>query len=198
MLNASILANTRQTSNDGSPPSSTASNENPLNNYPGASSMRDVCIELCVVCGDKASGRHYGAVSCEGCKGFFKRSIRKQVLPHTFFPHAQHSQIGYVCRGTKDCPVTKFHRNRCQYCRLKKCLTVGMRSECKCFICRVACVLFFQLFTTLLSSLLLLSISFIVTGGEWGDGRFVSSAFVDGKYSKRNDDFSLLLNAFYK
>ncbi|VDN17717.1 unnamed protein product [Gongylonema pulchrum] len=38
-------------------------------------------------------------------------------------------QIGYVCRGTKDCPVTKFHRNRCQYCRLRKCLTMGMRSE---------------------------------------------------------------------
>ncbi|CAJ0602490.1 unnamed protein product [Cylicocyclus nassatus] len=71
--------------------------------------------ELCVVCGDKASGRHYGAVSCEGCKGFFKRSIRKQ--------------IGYMCRGAKDCPVTKFHRNRCQYCRLKKCLSMGMRSE---------------------------------------------------------------------
>uniref|UniRef100_A0A914UZV0 Uncharacterized protein n=1 Tax=Plectus sambesii TaxID=2011161 RepID=A0A914UZV0_9BILA len=78
-------------------------------------SMREMCIELCVVCGDKASGRHYGAVSCEGCKGFFKRSIRKQ--------------IGYVCRGSKDCPVTKFHRNRCQYCRLKKCLAMGMRSE---------------------------------------------------------------------
>ncbi|KAL7078786.1 hypothetical protein ACQ4LE_002186, partial [Meloidogyne hapla] len=71
--------------------------------------------ELCVVCGDKASGRHYGAISCEGCKGFFKRSIRKQ--------------IAYVCRGTKDCPVTKFHRNRCQFCRLKKCLTNGMKSE---------------------------------------------------------------------
>ncbi|EFO95946.1 CRE-NHR-41 protein [Caenorhabditis remanei] len=73
------------------------------------------CGELCVVCGDKASGRHYGAVSCEGCKGFFKRSIRKR--------------IGYVCRSSKDCPVTKFHRNRCQYCRLRKCLSMGMRSE---------------------------------------------------------------------
>ncbi|GFO06443.1 nuclear receptor subfamily 2 group c member 2 [Plakobranchus ocellatus] len=71
--------------------------------------------EPCVVCGDRASGRHYGAISCEGCKGFFKRSIRKQ--------------LGYACRGTRDCPVNKLHRNRCQYCRLQKCLSVGMRSE---------------------------------------------------------------------
>ncbi|XP_041350086.1 orphan steroid hormone receptor 2-like isoform X2 [Gigantopelta aegis] len=71
--------------------------------------------EPCCVCGDRASGRHYGAISCEGCKGFFKRSIRKQ--------------LGYACRGNKDCPVTKLHRNRCQYCRLQKCLNVGMRSE---------------------------------------------------------------------
>ncbi|GFR72906.1 nuclear receptor subfamily 2 group C member 2 [Elysia marginata] len=71
--------------------------------------------EPCVVCGDRASGRHYGAISCEGCKGFFKRSIRKQ--------------LGYACRGARDCPVNKLHRNRCQYCRLQKCLSVGMRSE---------------------------------------------------------------------
>ncbi|XP_021954770.1 orphan steroid hormone receptor 2 isoform X2 [Folsomia candida] len=69
--------------------------------------------DICVVCGDRASGRHYGAISCEGCKGFFKRSIRKQ--------------LGYSCRGTKQCEVTKHHRNRCQYCRLQKCLQMGMR-----------------------------------------------------------------------
>lgn len=76
-------------------------------------------VELCVVCGDRASGRHYGAISCEGCKGFFKRSIRKQ--------------LGYQCRGSKNCEVTKHHRNRCQYCRLQKCLACGMRSDCKYF-----------------------------------------------------------------
>lgn len=76
-------------------------------------------IELCLVCGDRASGRHYGAISCEGCKGFFKRSIRKQ--------------LGYQCRGSMNCEVTKHHRNRCQYCRLQKCLSCGMRSDCKNF-----------------------------------------------------------------
>ncbi|KAE9549407.1 hypothetical protein FO519_007374 [Halicephalobus sp. NKZ332] len=80
---------------------------------------KDGAFELCVVCGDKASGRHYGAQSCEGCKGFFKRSIRKQ----------NQFNVGYICRGSKDCPVTKFHRNRCQYCRLKKCVAMGMKSE---------------------------------------------------------------------
>lgn len=73
-------------------------------------------VELCLVCSDRASGRHYGAISCEGCKGFFKRSIRKQ--------------LAYQCRGTMNCEITKHHRNRCQYCRLQKCLACGMRSDC--------------------------------------------------------------------
>ncbi|MBN3287461.1 NR2C2 protein, partial [Polyodon spathula] len=72
-------------------------------------------VEYCVVCGDKASGRHYGAVSCEGCKGFFKRSVRKNLT--------------YSCRSSQDCLVNKHHRNRCQFCRLKKCLDMGMKME---------------------------------------------------------------------
>ena len=74
-------------------------------------------VEPCVVCGDRASGRHYKVISCEGCKGFFKRSIRK----------FRQKQLGYQCiSGKQDCEVTKVHRNRCQYCRLQKCVAKGM------------------------------------------------------------------------
>ncbi|XP_063303165.1 nuclear receptor subfamily 2 group C member 1 [Pelobates fuscus] len=72
-------------------------------------------VDLCVVCGDKASGRHYGAVTCEGCKGFFKRSIRKNLV--------------YTCRGVKDCIINKHYRNRCQYCRLQRCIALGMKQD---------------------------------------------------------------------
>uniref|UniRef100_A0A8C4NB22 Uncharacterized protein n=2 Tax=Eptatretus burgeri TaxID=7764 RepID=A0A8C4NB22_EPTBU len=69
----------------------------------------------CVVCGDKSSGKHYGQFTCEGCKSFFKRSVRRN--------------LSYTCRASRNCPIDQHHRNQCQYCRLKKCLKVGMRRE---------------------------------------------------------------------
>ncbi|EGT50626.1 hypothetical protein CAEBREN_26321 [Caenorhabditis brenneri] len=69
----------------------------------------------CVVCGDKSSGKHYGQFSCEGCKSFFKRSIRRS--------------LSYTCRATKNCAIDVQHRNQCQYCRLTKCIRMGMRKE---------------------------------------------------------------------
>ncbi|XP_077976529.1 nuclear receptor subfamily 2 group F member 1-B-like [Styela clava] len=69
----------------------------------------------CVVCGDKSSGKHYGQYTCEGCKSFFKRSVRRN--------------LSYTCRGNRNCPMDQHHRNQCQYCRLRKCIKVGMRRE---------------------------------------------------------------------
>nr|XP_006639879.1 PREDICTED: nuclear receptor subfamily 2 group F member 6 isoform X2 [Lepisosteus oculatus] len=73
------------------------------------------CVVDCVVCGDKSSGKHYGVFTCEGCKSFFKRSIRRN--------------LSYTCRSNRDCQIDQHHRNQCQYCRLKKCFRVGMRKE---------------------------------------------------------------------
>ncbi|KAL7648015.1 UNVERIFIED_CONTAM: hypothetical protein RMT77_001631 [Armadillidium vulgare] len=72
--------------------------------------------ELCLVCGDRASGYHYNALTCEGCKGFFRRSITKKAV--------------YTCKYGKNCEMDMYMRRKCQECRFKKCINVGMRPEC--------------------------------------------------------------------
>ena len=69
----------------------------------------------CKVCGDKSSGVHYGVITCEGCKGFFRRS--------------QSSVVNYHCPRQKNCIVDRVNRNRCQSCRLTKCLQLGMSRD---------------------------------------------------------------------
>ncbi|CAJ0575499.1 unnamed protein product, partial [Mesorhabditis spiculigera] len=66
----------------------------------------------CVVCGDRASGRHYGVLSCDGCRGFFKRSIRRNLV--------------YSCKEGGACVVDVVRRNQCQACRFSKCLDMKM------------------------------------------------------------------------
>uniref|UniRef100_A0A8C6TJB6 Nuclear receptor subfamily 1, group D, member 2b n=2 Tax=Neogobius melanostomus TaxID=47308 RepID=A0A8C6TJB6_9GOBI len=70
----------------------------------------------CKVCGDVASGFHYGVHACEGCKGFFRRSIQQNI---------QYKK----CLLNENCPIMRISRNRCQQCRFKKCLMVGMSRD---------------------------------------------------------------------
>lgn len=59
----------------------------------------------CAVCGDNAACQHYGVRTCEGCKGFFKRTVQKGSK--------------YLCLADQNCPVDKRRRNRCQFCRFQ-------------------------------------------------------------------------------
>lgn len=76
----------------------------------------DGATVLCRVCGDKASGFHYGVHACEGCKGFFRRSIQQKIQYRS-------------CLKNQQCNIMRVNRNRCQYCRLKKCISVGMSRD---------------------------------------------------------------------
>ncbi|XP_060083347.1 uncharacterized protein LOC132562615 [Ylistrum balloti] len=67
---------------------------------------------VCAICNDRATGLHYGIITCEGCKGFFKRTVQNKRV--------------YVCVGNGNCEINKLQRNRCQFCRFQKCLRMGM------------------------------------------------------------------------
>ena len=78
---------------------------------------KEALEELCPVCGDKVSGYHYGLLTCESCKGFFKRTVQNKKV--------------YNCVAERCCVIDKTQRKRCPYCRFQKCLDVGMKLEGK-------------------------------------------------------------------
>ncbi|XP_060529883.1 nuclear hormone receptor HR96 [Cylas formicarius] len=68
--------------------------------------------KVCGVCGDKALGYNFNAVTCESCKAFFRRNA---VL-----------QKDFKCPFSNQCNVTTVTRRFCQKCRLDKCFSIGM------------------------------------------------------------------------
>lgn len=72
--------------------------------------------ELCQVCSDKASGYHYGVLSCEGCKGFFRRAVIKKSST-------------LVCKNDGNCQMDSYTRRKCPKCRLDKCIKLGMNDQ---------------------------------------------------------------------
>ncbi|CAL8348836.1 unnamed protein product [Arctogadus glacialis] len=75
--------------------------------FPGMPPQR-----LCMICGDEASGCHYGVLTCGSCKVFFKRAVE--------------GHHNYLCAGRNDCIVDKIRRKNCPACRLRKCYQAGM------------------------------------------------------------------------
>ncbi|CAG2104967.1 unnamed protein product [Medioppia subpectinata] len=81
---------------------------------------RRILLDIpCKVCRDHSSGKHYGIFACDGCAGFFKRSIRRNRQ--------------YICKArgssANKCPVDKTHRNQCRACRLNRCVDEGMNKD---------------------------------------------------------------------
>ncbi|CAI2356904.1 unnamed protein product [Caenorhabditis sp. 36 PRJEB53466] len=70
---------------------------------------------ICHICSDTATGRHYGAIACNGCKGFFRRTVRRNY--------------DYHCRFESKCEIDKHNRAVCRYCRFMKCISSGMRDD---------------------------------------------------------------------
>uniref|UniRef100_A0A8C3WRL1 Nuclear receptor subfamily 1 group I member 3 n=1 Tax=Catagonus wagneri TaxID=51154 RepID=A0A8C3WRL1_9CETA len=69
----------------------------------------------CAVCGDRATGYHFHALTCEGCKGFFRRTVSKSTSLN--------------CPFAGSCKVNKAQRRHCPACRLQKCLDAGMKKD---------------------------------------------------------------------
>jgi hypothetical protein len=75
-------------------------------------SIKDPFLPPCMVCTGKASGYHFGAITCEACKVFFRRSLAEMYV--------------YTCKNGDDCEILPKRRKTCSACRVKKCYTVGM------------------------------------------------------------------------
>ncbi|CAF1237144.1 unnamed protein product [Adineta steineri] len=69
----------------------------------------------CSVCHDNSSGKHYSVYACDGCAGFFKRSVRRNRVYH--------------CKNRNKCVVDKYRRNQCRACRYRRCLDSGMNKD---------------------------------------------------------------------
>ncbi|XP_075680871.1 uncharacterized protein LOC113797384 [Dermatophagoides pteronyssinus] len=72
-------------------------------------------IRFCVVCGDKAKGMNFNALTCQSCKAFFRRNAL--------------SNKELKCSFENRCHIDKITRKFCSSCRLQKCFINGMKKE---------------------------------------------------------------------
>ncbi|KAK0405264.1 hypothetical protein QR680_017887 [Steinernema hermaphroditum] len=77
--------------------------------------VRTSAIGRCAVCGAPAKCLHYDAVTCSGCKNFFRRSLVEGRR--------------YVCAREGLCVISEDNRLFCKACRLAKCFIAGMNAN---------------------------------------------------------------------
>ena len=83
----------------------------------------------CKICEDKATGEHYGVVTCDGCKVwnknfciFFKVIIKlkKRVKIKGFYRRSLSRDLNFSCSNNNKCVINMITRNRCRSCRFNK------------------------------------------------------------------------------
>nr|ASL70484.1 nuclear receptor [Brachionus rotundiformis] len=91
----------------------------------------------CWVCGDQSSGNHYGALTCEACKLFFRRhssaimSMNSSSNSPTSTSSTASSSSNFTTSNIshciqRNCQITLQTRSSCPECRYRKCIAVGM------------------------------------------------------------------------
>uniref|UniRef100_A0A915CLY2 Uncharacterized protein n=1 Tax=Ditylenchus dipsaci TaxID=166011 RepID=A0A915CLY2_9BILA len=134
-LSSSQCSSSTQSSPSSLPASATTNNSSPKRWSPDCSGVQPVTSLdqeednplLCAICRDRSSGLHYGIFTCEGCKGFFKRTVQNKRVYTCVSGSAAATAGNSTLVG--NCPMSKEQRNRCQYCRFQKCLQQGMVLE---------------------------------------------------------------------
>ncbi|CAG2161708.1 unnamed protein product [Oppiella nova] len=66
---------------------------------------------MCLICGDKAGGTHFGVITCESCKAFFRRNAIIKAEQ-------------FKCYLGGNCDTSVKNRINCKKCRLDKCFAV--------------------------------------------------------------------------
>lgn len=74
-------------------------------------------IKYCGVCGDVAKSFHFGGLSCDSCKAFFRRSVQND------------NYLQFQCAQIGECVISLANRKSCQFCRMKSCFAIGMEKS---------------------------------------------------------------------
>ncbi|RWS14809.1 Vitamin D3 receptor B-like protein [Dinothrombium tinctorium] len=91
----------RRTSHPSQPLPSSAS----LMVGPSVSQLSSRPVKICGVCGDRAKSYHFGGISCDSCKAFFRRSVQNDAYKN------------FHCPYEGQCDITIMSRKCCQHCR---------------------------------------------------------------------------------
>ncbi|KAK7110975.1 vitamin D3 receptor-like isoform X2 [Littorina saxatilis] len=88
----------------------------PTDGYGCGKARKNKEDKYCGVCGDRALGYNFDAISCESCKAFFRRNAPKGL-------------DYFKCPYEEKCKMDVSNRRFCKRCRLRKCFEIGMRKE---------------------------------------------------------------------